>query len=195
MGRDRLFISSRSDGGSDCRVYDLYQSLTLLEIHNNHHNANKATATATSNGSSSVTHYVNVRVNVEYVAEDEPADQRAAEDNRIDVQQTISADEDDDVVEMTNVTENHRTGRQLKANAKSGSSTSTLTGLISQKEKKAARQLGVIMCAFIVCWLPYFIVFLVVAVCPNCINGTLYHVTLWLGYINSTLNPVLYPVC
>lgn len=67
--------------------------------------------------------------------------------------------------------------------------------LIAQNERKAARQLGVIMCAFIVCWLPYFIVFLVVAVCPDCINGTLSKVTLWLGYINSTLNPVLYPLC
>lgn len=67
--------------------------------------------------------------------------------------------------------------------------------LIAQSERKAARQLGVIMCAFIVCWLPYFIVFLVVAVCPDCINGTLSKVTLWLGYINSTLNPVLYPLC
>lgn len=67
--------------------------------------------------------------------------------------------------------------------------------LIAQNERKAARQLGVIMCAFIVCWLPYFIVFLVVAVCPDCINGTLSKITLWLGYINSTLNPVLYPLC
>ncbi|EFX85739.1 hypothetical protein DAPPUDRAFT_45425, partial [Daphnia pulex] len=67
--------------------------------------------------------------------------------------------------------------------------------LISQKERKAARQLGVIVCAFMVCWLPYFIVFLVVAVCPDCIGDTLFKITLWLGYINSTLNPVLYPLC
>ena len=76
----------------------------------------------------------------------------------------------------------------------STASTGAESGLISRKERKAARQLGVIVCAFIVCWLPYFIVFLVVAVCPNCIDGTLYNVTLWLGYFNSTLNPVLYSV-
>lgn len=85
---------------------------------------------------------------------------------------------------------------EVRALTKTNSSTSTPPSvLISQKERKAARQLGVIMCAFIVCWLPYFIVFMVVAVCPDCIADTLFKITLWLGYMNSTLNPVLYPLC
>ncbi|XP_064633010.1 muscarinic acetylcholine receptor M1-like [Lineus longissimus] len=63
------------------------------------------------------------------------------------------------------------------------------------KEIKAARQLGVIMGAFTLCFLPYFVLFMVVSFCEGCIDvGTITAVT-WVGYINSTLNPFLYPLC
>ena len=63
------------------------------------------------------------------------------------------------------------------------------------KEIKAARQLGVIMGAFTVCFLPYFIVYLLVALCPDCVEPTLITALTWVGYLNSTLNPFLYPLC
>ena len=63
------------------------------------------------------------------------------------------------------------------------------------KEIKAARQLGVIMGAFTLCFLPYFVCFMVVAFCENCVGNTLMVVVTWFGYINSTLNPFLYPLC
>ena len=63
------------------------------------------------------------------------------------------------------------------------------------KEIKAARQLGVIMGAFTVCFLPYFILFLVVAFCIGCVSTDLMTAMTWFGYINSTLNPFLYPLC
>lgn len=63
------------------------------------------------------------------------------------------------------------------------------------KEIKAARQLGVIMGAFTLCFLPYFILFLVVAFCDNCIKPDLLTAATWVGYLNSTLNPFLYPLC
>ncbi|XP_021351022.1 histamine H1 receptor-like [Mizuhopecten yessoensis] len=64
-----------------------------------------------------------------------------------------------------------------------------------KKEIKAARQLGVIMGAFTLCFLPYFILFLVIAFCPDCIHPDLMTAMTWIGYLNSTLNPVLYPLC
>ncbi|KAJ9598619.1 hypothetical protein L9F63_010689 [Diploptera punctata] len=67
--------------------------------------------------------------------------------------------------------------------------------VVLQKEKKAARQLGVIMSAFILCWLPYFVLFMVIAFCSDCVNPIVHTATIWLGYINSTLNPILYPLC
>ncbi|XP_066528753.1 histamine H1 receptor [Hoplias malabaricus] len=63
------------------------------------------------------------------------------------------------------------------------------------KERKAARQLGFIIGAFMVCWIPYFITFMVMALCDTCVHHDLHMFTIWLGYINSTLNPFIYPFC
>ena len=65
------------------------------------------------------------------------------------------------------------------------------------KEKKAATQLGVIVGAFIICFLPYFTLFMVVAYCGNdqCVDSRVFTITVWFGYFNSTLNPILYPLC
>lgn len=63
------------------------------------------------------------------------------------------------------------------------------------REIKAARQLGVIMGAFTLCFLPYFTLFLVVAFCDSCVDTELMTAMTWIGYLNSTLNPFLYPLC
>lgn len=63
------------------------------------------------------------------------------------------------------------------------------------KERKAAQQLGFIITGFMVCWIPYFITFMVMAFCTTCVHHDLHMFTIWLGYINSTLNPFIYPMC
>jgi hypothetical protein len=50
-----------------------------------------------------------------------------------------------------------------------------------RQEKKAARQLGVILGAFILCWMPYIITFIVTAYCTNCVSSTVHQVAIWLG--------------
>lgn len=70
-----------------------------------------------------------------------------------------------------------------------------LQSLRIHKEHKAAKQLGCIIAAFLLCWIPYFIVFMVMAFCPECVHHDLHMFTIWLGYINSTLNPFIYPLC
>jgi hypothetical protein len=64
-----------------------------------------------------------------------------------------------------------------------------------QKELKAARQLGMLVGVFTVTWLPYFILFLVVAWCQQCVSDTIYTASIWLAYFNSTVNPLIYPLC
>ncbi|XP_076394687.1 octopamine receptor in mushroom bodies isoform X7 [Megachile rotundata] len=59
-------------------------------------------------------------------------------------------------------------------------------------ETKAAKTLGIIVGGFILCWLPFFTMYLVRAFCPNCINSTVFSVLFWLGYCNSAINPCIY---
>ena len=65
----------------------------------------------------------------------------------------------------------------------------------SNRESKATKTLGVIMGAFTACWLPFFILALIKPFCAdslNCIPMWLNSLFLWLGYMNSFLNPVIY---
>lgn len=70
-----------------------------------------------------------------------------------------------------------------------------IQGLRICKEHKAAKQLGFIIATFMMCWIPYFIAFMVTAFCKECVHHDLHMFTIWLGYINSTLNPFIYPLC
>ncbi|XP_055523706.1 5-hydroxytryptamine receptor 1-like [Wyeomyia smithii] len=59
------------------------------------------------------------------------------------------------------------------------------------KERKASTTLGIIMSAFTICWLPFFILALVRPFLGDD-HPTLSSVFLWLGYANSLLNPIIY---
>ena len=66
--------------------------------------------------------------------------------------------------------------------------------LEEKREKKAAKTLAIVTGAFIVCWLPFFVMALVSPICNDCINDHVFSFFLWLGYFNSTLNPIIYTV-
>ncbi|XP_055321329.1 5-hydroxytryptamine receptor 1 [Sitodiplosis mosellana] len=66
------------------------------------------------------------------------------------------------------------------------------------KERKASTTLGIIMSAFTICWLPFFLLALVRPFLGEgkdedpAVPSYLHSLFLWLGYANSLLNPVIY---
>jgi len=66
----------------------------------------------------------------------------------------------------------------------------------SKRERKAAKTLAIITGAFVVCWMPFFVIAVLLPICgEECpISPVIISLFLWLGYFNSTLNPILYTI-
>lgn len=64
--------------------------------------------------------------------------------------------------------------------------------ICTSRERKAARILGLILGAFIICWLPFFLKELLVGLQVLQASQLLSDTLTWLGYVNSLINPLLY---
>jgi hypothetical protein len=61
------------------------------------------------------------------------------------------------------------------------------------REQRATKRMLLIMICFCVCWIPFLFMYILRSICEQCeMNHHLVAAIIWLGYFNSSLNPVLY---
>ena len=68
--------------------------------------------------------------------------------------------------------------------------------LLRVRERRFTIVLAVVMGAFVLCWFPFFFTYSLEAVCgEGCrVSKPLFSFFFWIGYCNSSLNPIIYTV-
>lgn len=70
-----------------------------------------------------------------------------------------------------------------------------LSSKTASNERKASKVLGIIFIVFVILWTPFFAVNIMNAACETCVdnfNKELMSLFLWMGYIASLANPIIY---
>ncbi len=93
-------------------------------------------------------------------------------------------------------TKNQTTTAKSIVQSKKSTNSKKRNAIDIKRERKAAKTLGIIMSCFILCWLPFFIMQIIFAICKEFCWDDHPMVTLltWLGYLNSLLNPIIYTI-
>ncbi|XP_069041639.1 trace amine-associated receptor 1-like [Lepisosteus oculatus] len=78
----------------------------------------------------------------------------------------------------------------LVSQSKSSEDSKTMTS--SKTERKAAKALGIVMGVFLCCWMPCFLTVSLDPIFNYSTPPVLFDTLVWLGYLNSTFNPLVY---
>ncbi|XP_072120499.1 alpha-2Db adrenergic receptor-like [Mobula birostris] len=85
---------------------------------------------------------------------------------------------------------------QLFKQRKAPASTLTKSKIAQLREKRFTFVLAVVMGVFVVCWFPFFFTYSLKAICrEKCsIPDPLFNFFFWIGYCNSSVNPIIYTI-
>ncbi|ELU08159.1 hypothetical protein CAPTEDRAFT_64084, partial [Capitella teleta] len=64
-----------------------------------------------------------------------------------------------------------------------------------KQQVSAAKTLGIIMGFLLLCWIPYSILCPLKAYWPDAIPRSAYQASIWVNYMNSAINPIIYCLC
>ncbi|XP_076849210.1 alpha-2 adrenergic receptor-like [Brachyhypopomus gauderio] len=86
--------------------------------------------------------------------------------------------------------------RTRRSGRRKSSSSSVKRRASQVREKRFTFVLAVVMGVFVVCWFPFFFSYSMYAVCRQAcqIPDVLFKFFFWIGYCNSSLNPVIYTI-
>ncbi|XP_060712355.1 alpha-2C adrenergic receptor-like [Hemiscyllium ocellatum] len=89
-----------------------------------------------------------------------------------------------------------REGEHSMRRAKPGTPSLIRRKAIPNREKRFTFVLSVVIGGFVVCWFPFFFSYSLTAICPaTCsVPSPIFKFFFWIGYCNSSLNPVIYTI-
>lgn len=113
---------------------------------------------------------------------------------RVDI--NCPEDSGDSIETVKITTTNTNNSSSMSKASKKQSNGKSKESLEAKRERKAAKTLAIITGVFVICWLPFFIIALLMPLCgPLCEPPkVVFEIFLWLGYVNSTLNPIIYTI-
>jgi len=85
------------------------------------------------------------------------------------------------------------TAASSSISAADDSQTTAKAKKLLSRDKKSARSLAILIVVFLFTWAPYEICAFVHPICNFCIPNFTLEVVFWLLWLNSTINPILYP--
>jgi len=106
---------------------------------------------------------------------------------------TVHGDDDDDSMPAQRAAS--VTKQNSVADARVTAGRQSLSTQTRRLKRKATRVLGVIFIVFIVLWTPFFVLNVLSAACPRCVQSvdpSVWTALVWLGWISSFANPIIY---
>ena len=98
----------------------------------------------------------------------------------------------DDINRYRNTIQSSQTTVSTTPNNTQTFSTTLATSNQYKHTIRSIRTLGVLLVAFLFCWLPFCVMWPLQAFCSSCVPLELYQYAYWMAYVNSLLNPFLY---